>query len=1355
NSADDSAQTESKPTHFFQREDARNEDLKMMLQGLLHVEIPPPSLSADPTETVSTGNRHWILEEIQTHSTEELILSLRNTGFCHFPSPGTTRHAERLTFSFSKLALPAQWKFEDQEVLEFRESGSKTLGVAWCSWRRKMAESSISEAQDEFLCAVCLDLLKDPVTVPCGHSFCRICISGFWDQEDQKRVSSCPQCRETFSSRPALAKNIIIAEMMEKLKKSRAQAAGAAQSPAGPGDVECDLCPGAKIKAVKSCLVCLNSYCQTHFERHQEFHPGKRHTVIEATGRLQEMICPRHEKLLEIFCRTDQCCVCYLCVVEEHKTHDTVSVGAERAEKQEQLEETQRSVRQRIQERQKELEELKEGIEAHKRSADTAVEETQSICSQLIRSIEEHCSELQQKIRDGEEASVSRAQERMKRLEQEIHDLRRRNTELEKLSLTDHHLHFLQSFQSLSDDAPGSSGSSSGALASPLTFDQVQEFVPHWRKEMDLISARVRSIDILPPQPESRQELLQCKFLLRAVQKMKDLQKKALMRTLLRNTRRTELKHIRNNLMVTALSAQRGEAPTGAENFQRITLDPNTVHRNLLLSEGNRAAERTSKPRPYPDHPERFDCYPQVLGRESLGGRSYWEVELGGAGVYISVSYKSIGRKGEETELPGASRGSRIGVYVDRGAGILSFYSVSHTMSLIHSIRTSFTEPLYPGFGFRFRWSRLKASLQTGSSFFSAEILAAIRDGDDARLSASVRLHPTIEVKKPGEHLSESCVHFCTTLLSSGRRCCIRFEDQEVLEFRERESKKFIVLFLSRNSRRKMAESSISEAQDEFLCAVCLDLLKDPVTVPCGHSFCRICISGFWDQEDQKRVSSCPQCRETFSSRPSLGKNIIIAEMMEKLKKSRAQAAGAAQSPAGPGDVECDLCPGAKIKAVKSCLVCLNSYCQTHFERHQEFNPGKRHTVIEATGRLQEMICPRHEKLLEIFCRTDQCCVCYLCVVEEHKTHDTVSVGAERAEKQEQLEETQRSVRQRIQERQKELEELKEGIEAHKRSADTAVEETQSICSQLIRSIEEHCSELQQKIRDGEEASVSRAQERMKRLEQEIHDLRRRNTELEKLSLTDHHLHFLQSFQSLSDDAPGSSGSSSGALTSPLTFDRVHEFVPHWRKEMDLISARVRSIDIVPPQPESRQELLQYFQRITLDPNTVHRYLLLSEGNRAAELTDEPRPYPDHPERFDYYPQVLGRESLGGRSYWEVELGGDGVYISVSYKSIGRKGGGVECRFGCNSESWSLFWSPESLSFWFNNKETELPGASRGSRIGVYVDRGAGILSFYSVSHTMSLIHSIRTSFTEPLYPGFRFWFRSFGSKVTLCESPE
>ncbi|TRY55196.1 hypothetical protein DNTS_032673, partial [Danionella cerebrum] len=447
-----------------------------------------------------------------------------------------------------------------------------------------------------------------------------------------------------------------------------------------------------------------------------------------------------------------------------------------------------------------------------------------------------------------------------------------------------------------------------------------------------------------------------------------------------------------------------------------------------------------------------------------------------------------------------------------------------------------------------------------------------------------------------------------------------------------------------------MAESTISVAQDEFLCAVCLDLLKDPVTVPCGHSFCRICISGFWDQE---RVSRCPQCRKTFSSRPALAKNIIIAEMMEKLKKSRAQAAGAAQSPAGPGDVECDLCPGAKIKAVKSCLVCLNSYCQTHFERHQEFNPGKRHTVIEATGRLQEMICPRHEKLLEIFCRTDQCCVCYLCVVEEHKTHDTVSVGAERAEKQKQLEETQRSVRQRIQERQKELEELKEGIEAHKKISSWRVFLKNSVFFSetllLICSSRDSLCVLIEGLSEGGPDAVDEAHCVRDAVERE------------------------NSCSSIHIDSYSRAAGGSG------------EFIP-------------------PP----------------------------SKSGLPDSLSPEPE---GSGERESGRPLLLG--------------GAGGVFISVSYKSIGRKGWSDECLFGRNSESWSLFWSPKSFLFIFNKKATELPGASSGSRIGVYVDRGAGILSFYSVSHTMSLIHSIRTSFTEPLYPGF--WLGR-SSRVKICD---
>ncbi len=199
--------------------------------------------------------------------------------------------------------------------------------------------------------------------------------------------------------------------------------------------------------------------------------------------------------------------------------------------------------------------------------------------------------------------------------------------------------------------------------------------------------------------------------------------------------------------------------------------------------------------------------------------------------------------------------------------------------------------------------------------------------------------------------------------------------------------------FISALTCRKMAEARISEEQ--FLCPVCLDLLKDPVTIQCGHSYCKSCITDCWNEEDKKRVYSCPQCRQTFSPRPALFKNVVFAEMLEKLKKTKLQSA----VPAGAGDVQCDICTGRKYKAVKSCLMCQESYCQTHYERHEEFHPGKRHKVIEATGRLQEMICQKHDKLLEVFCRTDQKCICVLCM-DEHRNHNTVSAAAQRTEKE-------------------------------------------------------------------------------------------------------------------------------------------------------------------------------------------------------------------------------------------------------------------------------------------------------------------------------------------------------------------
>ncbi|XP_049338717.1 tripartite motif-containing protein 16-like [Astyanax mexicanus] len=198
--------------------------------------------------------------------------------------------------------------------------------------------------------------------------------------------------------------------------------------------------------------------------------------------------------------------------------------------------------------------------------------------------------------------------------------------------------------------------------------------------------------------------------------------------------------------------------------------------------------------------------------------------------------------------------------------------------------------------------------------------------------------------------------------------------------------------------------------------------------------------------------------------------------------------------------------------------------------------------------------------------------------------------------------------------------------------------------------------------------------------------------------------------------------------------------------------AQLKEVQIIlPPEPKSREEFLQYSCQLTLDPNTANKYLLLSERNTVVTHSNTVQPYPDHPNRFDGRAQVLCRESVSGRCYWEVEWRGDGgVNIAVSYKSISRKGSGKECRFGCNDQSWKLFCDSSIYTFRYNNRDTEISGVPVSSRVGVYVDYRAGTLSFYSISDTMTLIHRVQTTFTQPLYAGF--WLSS-DSSVNLLLS--
>ncbi|XP_036386638.1 tripartite motif-containing protein 16-like [Megalops cyprinoides] len=598
-----------------------------------------------------------------------------------------------------------------------------------------------------------------------------------------------------------------------------------------------------------------------------------------------------------------------------------------------------------------------------------------------------------------------------------------------------------------------------------------------------------------------------------------------------------------------------------------------------------------------------------------------------------------------------------------------------------------------------------------------------------------------------------------------------------------------------------MAQSTISVDQDEFSCLICLGVLKDPVTILCGHSYCMSCIKNCWDKNDPVGDYSCPQCQRTFRPRPPLFKNVMLADMIDKMKRT------------GPGIVACDVCPGAAQRAAKSCLACMASYCETHLRPHHESPALQKHKLIDATGKLQEMVCPLHGKLLEVYCRTDRRCVCLLCVMDEHKHHDTVSAVAEWTEKQKEVAAEKRISQQKIQQREKELQNVRQAVESLSRTAQTAVGDSEKAFSDLVCLFKKWCSKVKKAIKDQERAVTCWARGLPERLEQEIADLRAREAELERLSHAEDHIHFLQSWQPPCA-RPGSSDPPCVNVGPHLSFESVSRAVSELKKRVEKVCEeefikileevsivnkedvrppakrkagaavspvfkvnavdgpspkrkakaavlpvfKVNAVDgpspkqkakaaVLPvnainfpqiPEPRTRAEFLQYAYWLTLDSNTAHKELTLSGGDRVVKRTGPNRKCPPHPERFTFKCQVLCREALAGRRfYWEAEVQGKEAEIGLTYKGINRRGRDRSSSFGGNTKSWSLDCRNSAYSVCYNNNGLQL-AVPYCPKIGVYLDHPAGILSFYSVSDIMTLIYRTSTvTFTEPVYAGF------------------
>ncbi|KAL7875493.1 hypothetical protein AOLI_G00104560 [Acnodon oligacanthus] len=514
-----------------------------------------------------------------------------------------------------------------------------------------------------------------------------------------------------------------------------------------------------------------------------------------------------------------------------------------------------------------------------------------------------------------------------------------------------------------------------------------------------------------------------------------------------------------------------------------------------------------------------------------------------------------------------------------------------------------------------------------------------------------------------------------------------------------------------------MASSSSPLSEDQLQCSICLDVFTDPVTTPCGHNFCRVCLKECWDSSSR---CQCPVCKEEFSRRPELRVNTFISGLAAQFKKSVQVKSSRApeERPIKPTKVLCDSCSEEKLEALKSCLDCGVSYCQSHLALHKTTPKLKKHRLMDPVENLEDYICQKHERPLELFCRDDQTCVCQFCTETDHKTHSTVPIEEESGEKKTQLGKTQAEVQQMIQDRLTKIEEIKQSVQLSKKSSEKEKADSVEVFRALLRCIERSQAELLEVMEEKQKAAERQAEEFIKELEQEITELKRRDTELEQLSHTEDHLHLLQVYPSLC----------SPPHTKNWTEVRINT---HLR-----VKTLRRALTRLQEELSKEMEKIPEIMDVTLDPDSANPFLLLSDDGKQVRVGDKRQNLPDKPERFDHCVCVLGKEGFSsGRFYYEVQVRGKTKWdLGVTTESSNRKG---QVKASPENRYWTVFLRNKTQYKALDSPSVPLSLKQAPQKVGVFVDYEEGLVSFYDVESRSHIYCFTGQTFTEKLYPLF------------------
>ncbi|XP_041672780.1 E3 ubiquitin-protein ligase TRIM39 [Cheilinus undulatus] len=594
-----------------------------------------------------------------------------------------------------------------------------------------------------------------------------------------------------------------------------------------------------------------------------------------------------------------------------------------------------------------------------------------------------------------------------------------------------------------------------------------------------------------------------------------------------------------------------------------------------------------------------------------------------------------------------------------------------------------------------------------------------------------------------------------------------------------------------------MAEAAATDlfSEQELTCSICLDIFDEPVSTPCGHNFCQACIGGYWASS---AVCTCPLCKRQFEERPQLSVNKVFALISLKYKEAQYGAAGipmpvrngtlaltsatttntTSTNPfaqlSGDDVVWCDICTGLKKPAVGSCLTCTASYCSEHVLPHQNTPFYAKHSLMDPQEALRGRTCSLHHRLLEVYCRTCQSCICAICVLEEHRMHKTVSVQTERQSKQKQVARTEQEILNRIKEKEIHVTHLKKKLDGVKMYADGERGEVEHLLEEVSSALDRIRSHVVGGIENQLDAVMSKGEGLVNRLEADLDQLTERRATLEVQAISQDHIGFLQSFEKatapLSEDEQSEVDEDEFSLQFQL--GEVKSALSEVKERMDdirmgevrsrgsrgsfssgdlmmaesMLSLRASTAslrksqwtlkDLKKSKPVSGHKKARvYMEDVVLNPVTAYPFLILSEDRKQVKRGEKLQFYRNSQQRFDVWSCVIAKEGFStGRHYWEVFVGESKDWkLGVVSESAQRKG-----LFDMSPSNgyYAIWWSGSQMRALTTPPLTKVKSPPKLRQVGVFLDLEEGQVSFYNVK-SGSEIYSFNGSseFTERMFP--------------------